>query len=66
MAVLTCLLELIKSQLIHQRPSKSVPMINGLKVVEGSVIEGVKVVEIHPTSVRLLHNNRYLEISMPR
>jgi hypothetical protein len=50
----------------YEEPSMRFAMINGLKAVEGAVIEGVKVVEIKPTSVRLLHNNRYFEISMPR
>lgn len=50
----------------YEDPTMRFAMINGLKVVEGGVIEGVKVVEIKPTSVRLLHNNRFFEISMPR
>jgi len=50
----------------YEDPSMRFAMINGLKAVEGSVIEGVKVVEINPTSVRLLHNNRYFEISMQK
>jgi predicted nuclease with RNAse H fold len=33
---------------------------------EGAVTEGVKVVEIHPTHVRLSQNGRAFEISMPR
>ena len=39
-------------------------MVNGIKASEGSFIEGVKVVEINPTSVRFLYNDRYFEISM--
>jgi len=50
----------------YEDPSMRFAMINGLKTVEGSMIEGVRVVEIKPTSVRLFHNNRYFEISMPR
>jgi predicted nuclease with RNAse H fold len=39
-------------------------MINGMILSEGSVIEGVKVVEIHPTRVRLSHDGRPFEISI--
>jgi hypothetical protein len=39
-------------------------IVNGLKAVEGSLIEGVKVVEINRTSVRFLHNNQYFEVSI--
>ena len=45
-------------------PSKRWAMINGVKTPEGSVIEGVKVVEINPTGVRFFHNGRHFEISM--
>jgi len=48
----------------YEDPSIRFAMINGIKATEGSEIEGVKVVEIKPTSVRFLHNGRYFEISM--
>jgi len=50
----------------YEDPSARFAMINGIKATEGSEIEGVKVVEIHPTSVRFLDNGRYFEISMTR
>jgi len=48
----------------HEEPSERRAMINGVIMREGSVIEGVKVLEIHPTRVRLLHNGRPFEISI--
>jgi hypothetical protein len=39
-------------------------MINGVIVTEGSVIEGMKVEEIHPDRVRLLHKDQHFEISI--
>ena len=48
----------------YEDPPMRFAMINGMKATEGSEIEGVKVVEIKPTSVRFLHNGRYFEISM--
>jgi hypothetical protein len=39
-------------------------MINGTIATEGSVIEGVKVVEIHPNKVRFSYNGQPYEISM--
>ncbi len=48
----------------YEDPSMRFAMINGMKATEGSEIEGVKVVEIKPTSVRFSHNGRYFEISM--
>jgi predicted nuclease with RNAse H fold len=39
-------------------------MINGMILSEGSILEGVKVLEIHPTYVRLSHNGRPFEISI--
>ncbi len=50
----------------YEDPSMRFAMINGIKATEGSEIEGVKVVEINPTSIRFLHNGRYFEISMTR
>lgn len=48
----------------YENPSMRFAMINGVKAIEGSEIEGVKVVEIKPSSVRFLENGRYFEISM--
>jgi len=48
----------------HEEPSERRAMINGMILSEGSVIEGVKVVEIHPTRVRLSHDGRPFEISI--
>jgi hypothetical protein len=50
----------------YEDPSMRFAIVNGLKAVEGSLIEGVKVVEIHPTRVRFLHNNQYFEVSILR
>jgi hypothetical protein len=41
-------------------------VINGIILHEGSEIEGAKVVEIHPTHVRFLHNGQPFEISIFR
>jgi len=48
----------------YEDPSMRFIMVNGIKASEGSFVEGVKVVEIHPTSVRFLYNDQYFEISM--
>ena len=48
----------------HEEPSERRAMINGIIMREGSVIEGVKVVEIHPTRVAFLHNGRPFEVSI--
>ena len=48
----------------QEEPSERRAMINGIILSEGSVIEGVKVLEIHPTRVRLSHNGRPFEISI--
>ena len=48
----------------YEDPSMRFIMVNGIKASEGSFVEGVKVVEIHPTRVRFLYNDRYFEISM--
>lgn len=45
-------------------PSRRWAMINGMKLSEGSMIEGVKVEEITLTNVRFLQNGRHFEISM--
>lgn len=50
----------------YEDPSMRFAIINGLKVTEGSLVEGVRVVEIKPTSVRLFHNERYFELSIER
>ncbi len=50
----------------HEDPSERRVVINGQVLGEGAVTEGVKVVEIHPTHVRLLRNGQPFEISMPR
>ena len=50
----------------YEEPSERFAMINGMKTTEGSIIEGVKVVEIHPTSVRFLHKGQYFEISISK
>jgi hypothetical protein len=47
----------------YQDPTLRFAMINGIKATEGSFIEGVKVVEIYPTSIRFFHNDQYFEIS---
>jgi general secretion pathway protein B len=48
----------------QEEPAERRAMINGRIATEGSIIEGVKVVEIHPTRVRFLHNGRHFEISL--
>jgi len=50
----------------YEDASRRFAMINGIMVTEGSSVEGVKVVEINPTSVRLLHDGQYFEISMSK
>ena len=50
----------------YEDPSRRFAMINGIMATEGSSVEGMKVVEINPTSVRLLHDGQYFEISMPK
>lgn len=50
----------------YEERSQSFAMINGIRANEGSVIEGVKVVEIHPTSVRFFYNSQYFEISISK
>jgi general secretion pathway protein B len=48
----------------HEEPSERRAAVNGTVITEGSVIEGVKVVEIFPTRVRFSYNGRPFEISM--
>jgi general secretion pathway protein B len=50
----------------YEEPSKRFAMINGNIATEGSVIEGVKVVEIYPDRVRFSHNNQSFEIPINR
>jgi hypothetical protein len=47
-----------------EEPSKRIAVINGMSLREGSVIEGAKVVEIHPTRVRFFHNDLSFEIPL--
>ena len=47
-----------------EQPSNRLAVINGITITEGSIIEGVKVVEIFPTHVRFLQNDRPFEISL--
>jgi general secretion pathway protein B len=46
----------------QEEPSERRAMINGKVASEGSVIEGVKVVEIHPARVRFSHSGKTFEI----
>jgi hypothetical protein len=48
----------------NEEASKRRAVVNGSFATEGSVIEGVKVVEIFPTKVLFLHQGRYFEISV--
>jgi type II secretory pathway component PulC len=48
----------------HEDPAKRRAVINGTFTSEGSVIEGLKVVEILPTRVRFLHQGRPFEMSI--
>jgi hypothetical protein len=48
----------------NEDPSLRRAVINGSLVTEGSLVEGVKVVEIFATKVRFLHQGRYFEISV--
>jgi len=50
----------------YEDPSMRFAIVNGLKAIEGSMVEGVKVVEINRTSVRFLHNQQYFEVSISR
>ena len=48
----------------HEEPSMRRAVINGSFITEGSMIEGVKVVEIFPTKVRFLYKGQSFEISV--
>ena len=47
-----------------EEPSKRIAVINGMTLNEGSIIEGIKVVEILPTRVRFFQNNQSFEIPL--
>lgn len=48
----------------QEEPGERRAMINGQIATEGSMVEGVKVVEIHPTRVRFSHNGRSFDITL--
>ena len=48
----------------QEEPGERRAMINGKIASEGSIIEGVKVVEIHPARVRFSYNGKPFEISL--
>ncbi len=50
----------------YEDATRRFAMINGVLAREGSFVEGAKVVEINPTSVRLSHNGQYFELSMSK
>ena len=50
----------------YEDPAKRFAMINGMISTEGSLVEGVKVEEINPTSVRFSHNGQYFEIPISK
>jgi len=50
----------------YEEPSKRFAMINGTISTEGSLVEGVKVEEITPTTVRFSHNGQYFEIPISK
>jgi len=50
----------------YEDPSKRFAMINGMISTEGSLVEGVKVEEINPTSVRFSQNGQYFEIPISK
>ena len=50
----------------YEEPSRRFAMINGIMATEGSSVDGMQVVQINPTSVRLSHNGQYFEISMSK
>ena len=50
----------------YDNPLQRRAVINGMALPEGSVIEGVRVLEIHPARVRLSHNGRSYDIAMPQ
>jgi hypothetical protein len=46
----------------YEDPSKRFAMINSMIATEGSVIDGMKVIEIHPNHIRFLQNDKPFEI----
>jgi general secretion pathway protein B len=48
----------------NEEPSKRRAVINGAFITEGSLIEGVKVVEIHPTKIRFQYKGQPFEITV--
>ena len=50
----------------YEDPSKRFAMINGTISTEGSLVDGVKVAEIRPSSVLFLHNGQYFEIPISK
>jgi hypothetical protein len=50
----------------YEDPSLRFAIVNGLKAVEGDLVEGVKVVEIHRTSIRFLYHHKQFEVSISR
>lgn len=48
----------------QENPSERQAVINGNFVREGGMVDGVKVLKIHPTHVRLSYNGRLFEISI--
>ncbi len=50
----------------HEDPLERRAVINGMVLREGTSIEGIRVLEIHPTHVRLSHKGRPIDIFMFR
>lgn len=50
----------------YEDPSLRFAIVNGLKAVEGDLVEGAKVVEIHRTSIRFLYHHKQFEVSLSR
>jgi general secretion pathway protein B len=50
----------------YEDPSKRFAMINGMIATEGSVIDGMKVIEIQPTRIRFLRDGQPFEISISK
>jgi general secretion pathway protein B len=48
----------------NEEPSRRRAVINGSFITEGSLIEGVKVVEIHPTKIRFQYKGQPFEITV--
>ncbi len=50
----------------YEDPSLRFAIVNGIKAVEGDLIEGAKVVEITRTSIRFLYQEKPFEVSISR